>query len=513
MLPIFTPNLVTTTSLLSTAYALPCIGTVLLIFCPKATWLGILQLVINSLLLLTIFGLIGGILHNGAAFYLNDIAYLDALSGWMLLLIGLIGFLASLFAKRYMLNDEEEKITNPWKLKIFYGLFNCFLLCLLAMVTLNSLGGYWIAIEASTIITAFLVGFYSKKEPVEAAWKYIILCTVGIAFALIGIVLTYYAVMQAHGSTTQGLNFSYLMTLGNTLDPNIIKAAFVFILIGLGTKAGLAPLHNWLPDAHSEAPTPVSALLSGVLIKCSFYGLIRYALFTNTVIDNHFTHQLFLFFGLLSLGLSVPFILLQKNVKRLLAYSSLEHVGIMAIGLGFGSPLALLGVLFHMLNHALGKSLLFFAVGNISFKFHSKHIPHITSAIHAMPITGSLMLLGALGLAGAPPFSVFISEFFIVWGGLQGHHWVASGLFVLFLTIAFAGFSYQFIQMAFGPKALPSEVTGTTTIQTGELNTSSIVAMLIPLLLLLLLTWWMPPPLATLLNQAVAIITPLNGGL
>jgi hydrogenase-4 component F len=512
MLPLFSPTLATSASLLSTAYALPCIATILLVFCPKTTWLGTLQIIINSLLLLTILGLIGGILHNGTAFYLHDIAYLDALSGWMLLLIGLIGFLSALFAKRYMLNDEEEKITNPWKLKIFYGLFNCFLLCLLAMVTLNSLGGYWIAIETSTIITAFLVGFYSKKEPVEAAWKYIILCTVGIAFALIGIVLTYYAVMQAQGSTTHGLDFSYLMTLGNTLDPNIIKAAFVFILIGLGTKAGIAPLHNWLPDAHSEAPTPISALLSGVLIKCSFYGLIRYAVFTNTVIDSHFTHQLFLFFGLLSLGLSVPFILLQKNVKRLLAYSSLEHVGIIAIGLGFGSPLALLGVLFHMLNHALGKSLLFFAVGNISFKFHSKHIPHITNAINVMPITGALMLLGALGLAGAPPFSVFVSEFFILWGGLQGHHWVASSLFILFLTIAFAGFAYQFIQMTFGPKTLPAAELETP-LEAGEFNTSSIVAMLIPLVLLLLLTWWMPPPLATLLNQAVAIITPPTGGL
>ena len=489
--------------LLST-YLVPLISIVWILFTPKLKWVGRVQIVTNSLLLVAISFLIATILSHGAGFYLNHWVYLDALNGWMLMILGIIGLISAIFAKRYMLSEEEEKITNPWKLKVFYALFNLFLVSLLGMVTLNSLGGFWIAIEASTIITAFLVGFYSKKEPVEAAWKYIILCTVGIAFALIGIVLTFYAVKNAHGSTTQGLDFTYLMTLGKTLDPNLIKAAFVFIFIGLGTKAGLAPLHNWLPDAYSEAPTPVSSMLSGVLMTFSFYGLIRYTLFANTVLDPHFTQQFFLFFGLLSLAIAVPFILLQKNVKRLLAYSSLEHAGIIAIGLGFGTPLAFYGVLFHMLNHALVKSLLFFATGNLSIKLHSKNIQHIRCAIHAMPISGSLMLLGALALAGCPPFSVFVSEFFIVWAGLQSHHWGASGLFILLLVVAFGGFTYQFIQMTFGPKPLPTDTAPVIT--SGELNQSSVVAMVIPIVLLLILTWWLPAPLLQLLNQAVTII-------
>jgi hydrogenase-4 component F len=496
-------------NILLSVYLVPLLSVLWVVFTPKLKWVGRVQIVTNSLLLLGIVAIINSILTTGPAFYFNNLVYLDALSGWMLMILGVIGLISSIFAKRYMLSEEEEKITNPWKLKVFYALFNLFLLSLLGMVTLNSLGGFWIAIEASTIITAFLVGFYSKKEPVEAAWKYIILCTVGIAFALIGIVLTYYAVKNAHGSAAQGLDFSYLMMLGKTLNPNLIKAAFVFIFIGLGTKAGLAPLHNWLPDAYSEAPTPVSAMLSGVLMPFSFYGLIRYTLFANTVLDAQFTHQFFLFFGLLSLAIAVPFILLQKNVKRLLAYSSLEHAGIIAIGLGFGTPLAFYGVLFHLLNHSLVKSLLFFAVGNISIKLQSKKIDHIRSAIHAMPISGSLMLLGALALAGCPPFSVFVSEFFIVWSGLQSHQWVASGLFMLLLVVAFGGFTYQFIQMAFGAKPLPTEASPAIT--SGELNQSSVVAMVIPILLLIILTWWLPAPLLQLLNQSVAILTHKGG--
>lgn len=477
------------------------------IFClipSSPQWQGRIQTCGMVFLLLLTWQIILEINLNGPLQEFGGLVYLDALSGLMLLLISLIGLLAALYSIGYMGSSIEESGQHPWKLKAYYGLFNLFILTMILMVSLNNLGLFWISIEASTFFSAFLVGYYNKKEPVEAAWKYIILCAVGMALAFIGITLCYFAAIHGGGLEERSLDWTYLMSRTHQLDPALLKVAFIFIFIGFGTKAGLAPLHNWLPDAHSEAPTPVSVLLSGVLIKCALYGIIRFGLITNAAIGSHFTNQFLLFFGLLSLGIAALFILIQRNIKRLLAYSSLEHIGIITVGLGFGSPLAVFGALFHLLNHALAKTLMFFTAGNLAKGYHSKRMANIKGAISLMPLSGVMLLIGGLALAGMPPFSVFLSEFYIVQGGVQDDFPVESIVFILLLMMIFGGLAYHFIKMAVGP----STQSSSDAMSLDETDHRfAPLALLIPFGLLLLLGFWQPPAFLTLLNNATKIIT------
>ncbi|MBI3308908.1 MAG: hydrogenase 4 subunit F [Candidatus Melainabacteria bacterium] len=443
-------------------------------------------------------------LNSGSIYFLNDLVYIDALSALMIFLITLVSLLASIYSIGYMKNQIEEKIHNIWKLKGYYLLINIFIFTMLMVVSTNNIGVMWIAIEATTLVSAFLVGYYNKERPVEAAWKYIILCTVGIAFAMIGIILAYYAATEVGGVRELSLNWDYLIHIAHKLDPTFIKIAFVFILIGFGTKAGLAPMHSWLPDAHSEAPTPVSALLSGVLIKCGIYCILRFTVLTNIAVGKDFTSGLLLVFGLLSLIIATFFILIQHNVKRLLAYHSLEHIGIITCGLAFGTPIAVFGALIHMINHAMVKTLMFFTSGNLALKYHTKDMTHIRGAINVMPFSGTALLVGGLALAGSPPFSIFLSEFYILRGGIQSHHYIASGLFLLMLVIVFGGLSQHLLEMAIGPVSNTSgEVV---TIAKGEISKSSLLAIGIPLILVCLLGFYVPPPLFNLLNEATKII-------
>lgn len=485
--------------------SIPVLAALSCLFIKNKKWIGRVQTIWMFVLLFSGLNLIREILSSTKIIAFNNFIYLDALSGLMIFLITLVGTIASIYSIGYMTNEIEEKIHNLWKLKGYYVLFNIFILTMLLTVMANSIGIIWIAIELTTLVSAFLVGYYNKEAPVEAAWKYIILCTVGIAFAMIGIILAYYAVTHAGGTKELGLNWNYLITIAHKLDPDLMKVAFIFILIGFGTKAGLAPMHTWLPDAHSEAPTPVSALLSGVLIKCGVYGIIRFAIITNLVIGNFFTSKLILIFGLISLGISVPFILVQKHIKRLLAYHSLEHIGIIACGLGFANPISIFGALFHMINHAMVKSLMFFTAGNLSLKFHSKNMEHIKGAIQIMPVSGIVLLVGGLALAGSPPFSIFLSEFYILRGGFEGNHWFATALFVLFLVIVFGGLSHHILQMALGE--IENERSNPVAISKGEISRSSILSLVIPFLMVCLLGIWIPGPLFKLINEATKVIT------
>ncbi len=485
--------------------SMPVLAALSCVFIQDKKWLGRIQSIWMLFLFFLGLNLIKNILQSTNIIAFNNFIYLDALSGLMIFLITLVGTIASIYSIGYMTNEIEEKIHNLWKLKGYYVLLNAFIFTMLLTVIVNSIGVLWIAIELTTLISAFLVGYYNKEAPVEASWKYIILCTVGIAFAMIGIILGYYAVTHAGGVQELGLNWNYLTTIAYKLDPDLMKIAFIFILIGFGTKAGLAPMHSWLPDAHSEAPTPVSALLSGVLIKCGIYGIIRFAIITNLAIGHFFTSNLILIFGLISIGISIPFILVQKHIKRLFAYSSLENIGIIACGLGFANPIAVFGALFHMINHAMVKSLMFFTAGNLSLKFHSKDMEHIKGSIQLMPISGVVLLIGGLALAGSPPFSIFLSEFYILRGGIEGNHWIATALFVLFLVIIFGGLSNHLLQMTLG------EVINTKNnpikILKGEVGRSSILRLVIPLLMVCLLGVYIPGPLFKLINEATKIIT------
>lgn len=471
---------------------------------PSFPWIGR----IHSVGMLGLLGvsvlIVQTVLSRGSRVAWGEFLYVDALSGLMILVVALISFLVSLYSVGYMTNDVEEKIRTPRKLKGYYVLLDSFILTMLLVCTTNNLGALWVAIEATTLASALLVGYYNKKTAVEAAWNYLMICAVGISFALVGIVLTYYSAIHTLGHTEKGLNWSYLMSVATELDPTVLKLAFVFILIGFGTKAGLAPMHTWLPDAHSEAPTPVSALLSGVLLKCSFYGILRFAILVNQSVDAQFTSHLLLFFGILSLGIAAPFILIQKNIKRLLAYSSIEHMGIITVGTAFASPLAAYAALLHLFNHAVTKSLLFFVAGNLSLKYHTKEMEKMSGAIRLMPVTGPLLLVGGMALAGLPPFSIFVSEWLILTAGIKEYQWLACTLFVLFLLIIFGGLVYHFSQMALGGRPAASE-SGEGLLP-GEISRSVVTSLWVPILLIAIMGWAVPGPLHSLLLEATKIL-------
>jgi hydrogenase-4 component F len=254
----------------------------------------------------------------------------------------------------------------------------------------------------------------------------------------------------------KSLNWSTMVGVAHILDKNILKIAFIFILVGYGTKAGLAPMHTWLPDAHSQAVAPISALLSGVLLKTAIYAILRFGIIVIHGVGFEYFSHLMILFGIISLIISSGFILVQKDLKRLLAYSSIEHIGIISIGFGLGAPIAIAGALLHVFNHAVTKSLMFFGAGNI-VSFYKKHnMNAIRGVIKAMPFTGIMVLLGMFAIAGVPPFSLFISEFMILIGAFLNGSYLVAGLLLLSLAVIFGAFIYHFGKMLFGnlPKSM-----------------------------------------------------------
>jgi len=376
--------------------------------------------------------------------------YIDSLSGLFILTISLITFAASVYSISYIDKDIKEGGISERKALAYYGLFNLFTLSMYFSTMLNNLGFVWVAIEVTTLVSAFLVGFYNNKKSVEAAWKYIIICSVGISLALLGTMLFYYAVSQR--GNISSLNWTDMIKVAKGLDPNLLKIAFLFIIVGYGTKAGLVPMHTWLPDAHSQALGPISALLSGVLLETAIYAILRFTIIINKCAGSDYSSHILTLFGLLSLGVSAAFILVQKDIKRLLAYSSVEHIGIICLGLGFGGALGLYGALFHVFNHAATKSIMFFGAGSVSKRYKTNDMHVIRGVSDALPFTGPILILGAFALAGSPPFSVFMSELLILISGFNSGAYIQSALFLLFAAIIFGGLIHHISGIAFGKK-------------------------------------------------------------
>ena len=256
--------------------------------------------------------------------------YIDGLSAFFIFVVSVVAFAAALYSIGYIKRDILGGFISEKKARVYYFLFNLFCLSMLVVPVVNNLGMLWVAIEMTTLVSAFLVGFYNNKSSVEAAWKYIIICSVGIIFALLGTILFYYALTNATG--LKSLNFSDIASNAGSLNVNIVKLAFIFILVGYGTKAGLAPMHTWLPDAHSQAVSPISALLSGVLLKTALYAILRFGMIVIKCAGFAYFSKLMILLGVISLVISGAFVLVQKDLKRLLAYSSIEHMGIICIG-------------------------------------------------------------------------------------------------------------------------------------------------------------------------------------
>jgi hydrogenase-4 component F len=393
-----------------------------------------------------------------------DVLRVDALSALMIGVIAAIGGAAALVSIRYLRHDlavnhvPQREVGARW----YYVGLHAFIWTMLATVSVDNLGLLWVGIEATTLASALLVGFYRTEQALEAAWKYLVICTVGITVALFGVLLTYYAAHQGGGPAT--LEGSTLASRAAALDPEMMRLAFVCVLVGFGTKAGFAPLHTWLADAHSQAPSPISALLSGVLLSCALYGILRFHVVTAGAAGSLFPSRLLLAFGVLSVAVAVPFMIVQRDLKRLLAYSSVEHVGLIAVAIGIGGPLGVYAGLLHLVNHAATKALLFFAAGEIVQRFGTRQMAAIRGAIQVVPLLGWGLLLGVLAIAGAPPAGIFVSELGIVGAGLTGSRVeLAAGVaVVLLLGVAFAALLGHAIGLAYGtPRRLPlADVAG-----------------------------------------------------
>ncbi len=435
---------------------------------------------------------------SAPVFFMGGALFMDALSAYIVAIVVLIAFVAAIYSVDYMGQEFAEGEVTVKGLRYYYVMFHLFVFTMLLVSVANNLAVFWIAIEGTTLVSALLVGFYKNRQSVEAAWKYIILCTVGITFALLGIFIAYYASAIAGGGKGT-LNWTELREMSHRLNPSTMKLAFILILIGYGTKAGLAPVHNWLPDAHSQAPTPISALLSSILLKCAFIGIVRFVIILNGTAGPSYAGQLLLIFGLLSMGIATAFILLQNNYKRLLAYHSIEHIGIISTGMGIGGAIGIYGSLLHILNHAIVKALLFFTTGQVRLRYLSTKIDKVRGVITLLPISGAVMLLAALAIAGAPPFNIFLSEFIILKAAAEGGSWVTFALFLAFATIIFGGVLHHFGGMAFGKPNISGEIKR-------ERRLVSVVIVVMACIMLLLGVY-IPSFLERMLSGSLRVIT------
>lgn len=385
---------------------------------------------------------------------LNGNLYMDGLSAYIMSLVIFLGIASSAYSIGYIAHEFQIGLIDLKGLRRYYALLHLFIFTMLLVTVSNNLALLWIAVEATTIVSAVLIGLGYTKRPmaIEAAWKYVILCTVGITFALLGTFITYYASTGVTGPKGL-LLWTDLKTIAQKLNPATMKLAFIFILVGYGTKAGLAPVHNWLPDAHSEAPSPISALLSGILLNTAFYGIMRFVSIVEPSTGEVFTGNLLILFGLISIGISTIFILVQENYKRLLAYSSIEHMGIISLGIGIGGFAGLYGSLLHILNHALAKPLMFFTSGKIQAYYGSTRIERVSGVLSSMPFLGILTFIGALSLSGTPPFNIFLSEFTILKAGADRGLWLVVALFLIFVVMVFYGMLSGFGRILFSGKS------------------------------------------------------------
>jgi len=389
------------------------------------------------------------IVSSGPLLALNQEFFIDPLNVFLVTLTAFVGLTTSIFSRPYMRVEQDHGKMTPARMRLYHSMYQLFSFTMLVALTTNNMGILWVAMEAATLTTVLLVSVYRTAASLEAAWKYFILCGVGIALALFGTVLLYMAAEKVLGQEGGALLWTHLNSVKARLDPNIITLAFAFLFIGYGTKVGLVPLHNWLPDAHAEGPTPVSAVLSGLLLNVAMYALLRCKVLTDGALNNALASQLLMGFGLVSVVVAAFFLSRQKDVKRMFAYSSIEHMGLVAFAFGLGGPIANFAGLLHMTVHSLTKSAIFFAVGHATQKAGTQVMSDIRGLIKVSPTVGWGMMLGSLAILGMPPFGVFASEFLILTTAMREQPW-ATPFLLLALGVAFASVFGRVLPMVFG---------------------------------------------------------------
>jgi len=396
-------------------------------------------------------------LHRGPKTYLNGLLYVDAFNVYLVVLTAMVGVTTAIFSGPYMLHELARGRVSANRMRLYHSSYQGFLFAMQVALSSNNLGVLWVAMEGATLSTVLLVSLYRTPESIEAAWKYFLLCGVGIAQALFGTVLLYFAASKVVVQQEDALLWSELIKVAAQLDPTTVSLAFGFLLIGYGTKVGLVPLHNWLPDAHSEGPTPMSAVLSGLLLNVALYALVRIKMITDAAlqssqsVDPHIAGFLMMGFGLLSFIVAGIFLHRQTDIKRLFSYSSIEHMGLMTFAFGLGGPLATFGALLHMTVHSLTKSAIFITVGHASQIAKTQRIDGIRGLIATQPAVGWGLLIGTAAITGFPPFGVFVSEFLLLTATMRTWPWLTLPL-LLGLGIAFAGLLRAVQPMVYGEK-------------------------------------------------------------
>jgi hydrogenase-4 component F len=440
----------------------------------------------------------GRVVGGGPIGVAGNWLYADALSAFYLVVMLIVVGLSSVFAWSYFADEirrgELSRKAGRRFAALWLGAHAAMTLVLLS----NNLGMQWVGIEATTLLTAFLIYTRPSAAALEATWKYLLICSVGVAFAFIGILLVAAAAEKVAPNTAQTFLWTELMVSTAALDPTLLKAGFIFLLVGYGTKVGLAPLHNWLPDAHSQAPAPVSAIFSGFLLNAAMYCLLRYVpLVERTPGLQGFATGLLVFFGLLSILVAATFILFQQDAKRLLAYSSIEHLGIVALGLGLGG-LGVFAALFHTLNHSLAKSLAFFATGRLGQAYGTHEMSRLGRTLKCHPVWGLGLLVSLLALIGVAPFSIFMSELLVVRAAADNGAYWTLGLFLAGTAVVFIGALRQAVNMAWGGAAPSGAATPATAVEVG--------LVVVAVALLLLLGLWLPAGIQEILAAASGIV-------
>ena len=368
-------------------------------------------------------------------FALGEWFHLDGLSALFLGLIAVIAPCTGVYSLPYVAHDVAEGKLGPSQVKQYYAFFSLFVFSMILAVTSNNIIMMWVSVEATTLSTVFLVGVYRTKLALEAAWKYVIVCTAGVAFGLFGTLLVYANAADIMADPHQAVFWTAILPNAPFMDRSLMMIAFVFAAIGFGTKAGLFPMHTWLPDAHSEAPSPVSALLSGVLLKCAILIVLRFYILTAANVGATFPQTVMMILGVLSVCYAAFEVYKQNDLKRKLAYSSCENVGLIAVCFGIGGPLGIIAGLVHCVAHGLTKALMFCLSGNVMMKYHTRDLAKISGIISVAPVTGVLFAAGCLALAGFPPFAMFVSEMFMVLAGVAAEVWWAVALVLVALVV------------------------------------------------------------------------------
>ena len=434
------------------------------------------------------------VVDEGSILAMDELFFVDSFNVFLVALTAFVAFTTALFSRPYMMNEAAHGKLTPRMLQLYHAMYQLFIFTMLLALLSNNMGVLWVAMEAATLSTVLLVSLYRTPASIEAAWKYFILCGVGIAQALFGTILLYFAAEKLLGGGGTALLWTHLNAVKGDLEPTVLTLAFVFLFVGYGTKVGLVPLHNWLPDAHAEGPTPMSAVLSGLLLNVALYAVVRCKVLVDGALASNYAGALMMGFGLLSVVVAAFFLSRQRDVKRMFAYSSIEHMGLMTFAFGMGGAVATFAGLLHMTVHSLTKSAIFFAVGHAVQKTGTQTMDEIRGLVTTNPTIGWGLMLGSLAILGIPPFGVFASEFLILTTAMREQPW-ATPILLLALGVAFAAIFARVQSMVFGEttaKRLP--------------HPPALLPVFVHLAIVLMLGLYIPPYLADWYRQAARLI-------